>query len=118
MMLYRWSAAGCLMIFLFGCSLSTAINSRPTPENHIRLTVNAPGARSVDWLSSTNRYKPIPMQPVPSGSWEITVPANQDFEYFFQVDGKILVTNCRWILPDDWGGTQCLHIAQSNEVKP
>jgi hypothetical protein len=79
------------------------------PGHEIRLTVDRPDAKEVIFLSSLNRYEPVLMNKTFWGTWEIILPQDKDFEYFFRVDGSPYTPECRLRQEDDWGGRQCIY---------
>jgi hypothetical protein len=91
-------AAGCL-------PLPAAIH----PGHEIRITLDRPEAKEVIFLSSLNRYEPVLMNKTFWGTWEIILPQDKAFDYFFRVDGSPYTPECRLQQTDDWGGRQCIY---------
>jgi hypothetical protein len=43
--------------------------------------------------------------------WEVSVPAEKEFAYFYVVDGVITLPDCTYTENDDFGAKNCLYIA-------
>jgi hypothetical protein len=41
--------------------------------------------------------------------WEVTVPDRGEFTYFYIVDGKVYLPDCRYREKDDFGAYNCLY---------
>jgi hypothetical protein len=85
------------------------------PEHEIRITLDLPEAKEVIFLSSLNRYEPVLMNKTFLGTWEIRLPEDKSFDYFFRVDGNSFTPDCRLQQADDWGGHQCIHSPGTQE---
>lgn len=81
----------------------------PHSGHELRIFLDRPEAKEVKFLSSLNRYKPVSMNRIDSGIWEIRVPEDKEFDYFFSIDGSLYTPNCRLRQMDDWGGRQCIY---------
>jgi hypothetical protein len=79
------------------------------PDHEIRITLDRPEAKEVIFLSSLNRYEPVLMNKTYGGTWEIILPRDKAFDYFFRVDGSPFTPECRLQQTDDWGGRQCIY---------
>lgn len=78
-------------------------------SNEVQLVLLAPEARTVLLASSLNGFSPQPTSPEKSGHWVTTLPATRDFSYFYLVDGRTHVPDCRDREWDDFGGSNCLY---------
>ncbi len=58
------------------------------PGHEVRITLDLPEAKEVIFLSSLNRYEPVSMNKTFLGTWEIHLPEDKSFDYFFRVDGS------------------------------
>jgi hypothetical protein len=85
------------------------------PSHEVRLFLDLPEAKDVIFLSSLNRYKPVLMKKTFFGIWEIHLPDDIAFEYFFRVDGNPYTPECRLQQTDDWGGRQCIYSPETQE---
>ena len=70
-------------------------------------------ARRVDFAYSLDEYKLRTVKKKGSGIWEITMPADREFGYFFMVDGVIYLPACRYREADDFGSENCIFIPKS-----
>lgn len=77
--------------------------------HEIRIFLMQPEASEVLILTSLNRYTPIPLKRNLSGEWEVYLPENKTFDYFFTVDGTPYTPECRLQQTDDWGGRLCIY---------
>ena len=39
----------------------------------------------------------------------VSINASRDFRYFYLVDGKVLIPDCRMVEQDDFGGANCVY---------
>ncbi len=85
------------------------------PSHEVRLFLDLPEAKEVIFLSSLNRYEPVLMKKTFFGIWEIHLPEDIAFEYFFRVDGNPYTPECRLQQTDDWGGRQCIYSPETQE---
>lgn len=77
--------------------------------NQVSLSLQAPDAGTVYFLSSADDFQPHPMRRGTHGRWLATMPAGREFSYFYLVDGQIHVPDCRDRELDDFGGSNCLY---------
>jgi hypothetical protein len=77
--------------------------------HEIRFSLIQPEARAVLILTSLNRYTPVPMKQTFSGEWEVYLPEDRAFDYFFKVDGIPYTPECRLQQTDDWGDRLCIY---------
>jgi 1,4-alpha-glucan branching enzyme len=108
-MVIRLFLLGMVVMTVSGCpyrAVSTGSN------DGIRLTIHAPDAHHVTLLSSLNRYESVSMKPNQSGSWEIQLVSDHEFTYFFEVDGKTMLNDCRFTEIDEWGNRICVFIPE------
>ena len=85
------------------------------PGHEIHIALDLPEAKEVIFLSSLNRYEPVLMKKTFFGIWEIHLPEDIAFEYFFRVDGSPYTPECRLQQTDDWGGRQCIYSPEKQE---
>jgi hypothetical protein len=96
-----------LAVFLQGCA----------PQHHtivlvekVTLFLNAPQAKQVQFASSVDQYVVHEATKNPEGIWVTTELANQEFQYFYLVDGKPFTPECRFRQSDDFGTTNCRYL--------
>ena len=72
--------------------------------------LHAPQARQVQFASSVDHYVAHDATRNPDGFWVITNLDNQEFQYFYLVDGKPFVPECRFRENDDFGAINCRYL--------
>jgi hypothetical protein len=100
-------------MFLLSAAAWIVTGCLPLPAafrgHEIRITLDRPKSKEVIFLSSLNRYEPVLMNKTFLGTWEIFLPQDKAFDYFFRVDGSPYIPECRLQQTDDWGGRQCIY---------
>lgn len=76
--------------------------------NDITLTLQKREAQKVLFYCSLNGYSPQPLTNE-SGRWRVKLPANQSFRYFYRIDDRLFVPDCRLKEKDDFGWENCLY---------
>ena len=66
-------------------------------------------AREVALATSLDGFVPHKTRRTGFDLWVVEVKASQDFSYFYLVDGKVLMPDCRSIQQDDFGGVTCVY---------
>jgi hypothetical protein len=69
-------------------------------------------AQEVLFASSRDNYKLHAARENKNHLWEIAVPAEKGFAYFYVVDGIITLPACTFTENDDFGSKNCLYIAE------
>jgi len=97
-----------LLLCAAGCA---ATPSHSVSSDHGRITVSlfAPGAGSVEFLSSQDCYRPHPLRRNDRGVWTMNGLADTEFRYFYIVDGIVHLPDCRYREADDFGQVNCIH---------
>jgi len=67
-------------------------------------------AQEVLFASSRDNYKPLAARKTKKHLWEVSVPAEKGFAYFYVVDGVITLPDCSFTENDDFGSKNCLYI--------
>jgi 1,4-alpha-glucan branching enzyme len=93
-------------LLLVGCAPNHVV---VRSNDEVQLVLWAPDARTVLLASSLNGFSPQPTSPEQSGRWVTTQPATGNFSYFYLVDGRAHVPDCRDREWDDFGGSNCLY---------
>lgn len=104
---FIWFVAGLLASFGWGVTGCSTI-SRVNPGNTTTLTLEVDDAASVDFVCSLDQFKSRAMRRVDNARWSIRVPDNHYFTYYYMVDGKIHVPDCRLKETDDFGSVNCI----------
>ena len=95
-----------LLTTLLGCSASHVVTRC---GSQICLVVEAPAAKTVAFASSADGFALLPIRRDHGGRYTATMPAAGEFSYFFVVDGRVYVPECRDREFDDFGGSNCLY---------
>jgi hypothetical protein len=69
-------------------------------------------AQEVLFASSRDNYKLLAARKTKNNLWEVSVPAEKGFAYFYVVDGIITLPACPFTENDDFGSRNCLYIAE------
>lgn len=77
--------------------------------DRVNLYLDKPEAVEVLFASSIDGYRLHQAQKDRSGVWLVTGPANREFRYFYRVDGRVHVPDCRYRELDDFGTSSCIH---------
>ena len=67
-------------------------------------------ARRVEFAYSLDDYKLSMVKKKGSDTWEISVPADREFGYFFMVDGVVFLPECEYREADDFGSENCIFV--------
>lgn len=98
------SVAVVALLLLSGC----AIHSQTVRNGWVHLSLRAPAAGEVLFVSSLDGYRRHPL--TRDGKlWETAVPARREFRYFYIVDGQVFAPPCRLRERDDFGSENCLY---------
>lgn len=92
-----------LIFFLSAC----ATHFYRVRDDAVTLVLRRPEAKSVMLATSLDGFFLRPAAQV-SDAWEVTVPGNKSFRYFYQVDGEVVVPDCALKEKDDFGSENCI----------
>jgi hypothetical protein len=81
-------------------------------NERVQLHLKAPGARSVQIAASYNAFALQSAQRDSQGNWVVSVPGQQEFHYFFLVDGNVHLPACELTEQDDFGRSNCIFSPQ------
>ncbi len=74
--------------------------------NEVTLYLDKP-AKSVDFFYSLNDYARQTLTQR-KGTWQVIVPADKPFRYFYKVDGENFLPACPKKEKDDFGSENCI----------
>jgi hypothetical protein len=96
-----------LLVFwlLYGCST----HYYRTDEKGVTMHLRGPKTASVYLYTSIDGYLPNAAAHV-GGSWINRIPSNREFIYFYKVDGKLMIPDCRFKEKDDFGSENCIYM--------
>jgi hypothetical protein len=78
-------------------------------DDRVGIYLQKPGAIEVYFFSSLYGYRPRRANKVDDQTWEVEVPANKEFKYFYRVDGRDYLPACALRENDDFGGQTCIY---------
>ena len=78
-------------------------------EGTASIYLNAADANSVFFASSLDSYKLHEAYRIDDDTWEVRIPADNEFKYFYIVDGVVYVPACRMTEEDDFGSENCIY---------
>ncbi len=94
---------------LLGCAPKHYVTVR---EDAVAMHLQAPRATAVQFASSMDHFTLHPLRRDSDGSWVIRGLSNREFQYFYLVDGKVVIPDCRFRENDDFGAANCRYIPQ------
>ena len=77
--------------------------------NEVAFFYKDSGAQEVFFASSRDNYKLLPARETKKHLWEVSMPAEKEFAYFYVVDGVITLPDCSFTENDDFGSQNCLY---------
>ncbi len=95
-----------LLLFLGGCGPS---HFSARQAGGLRLYLDLPEASEVLFVSSADSFQPHPTTKTGDGLWVTRLLADQEFHYFYRVDGRLYVPDCRYSDNDDFGTRNCIY---------
>lgn len=103
----RLAAAGLLLCGVLGCA---PIHYTVIEADQVTLVLQAPEASQVSFVSSLDEYNLHATSKNNEGKWLMTMPAQQEFQYFYLVDGKFFLPDCQFKEADDFGTFNCRYL--------
>lgn len=95
-----------LLLLFTGC---TPVHYVEKNSNGVTLYLEAPQAQKVHFASSADNFRIHPATKGVSGRWLVAGLTDREFEYFYLVDGKLYVPECRYHQQDDFGADNCIY---------
>jgi hypothetical protein len=77
-------------------------------RGHVELFLTAPQAQSVVLVVSSDPFLQVQALRDDSGVWKATLNRLSEFKYFYLVDGKTYLPDCRLKEKDDFGSNNCV----------
>jgi hypothetical protein len=98
-----------LMVFfcITGCSKKHFYTIN---DNSLSLYYYNKKAKEVLFASSIDRFTLHPAFETNDNFWEVSVPLQEDFAYFYIVDGIVTLPDCTLMQNDDFGSKNCLFV--------
>jgi hypothetical protein len=79
-------------------------------RNSVVLALHLPGVDEVGFASSLDQFTVHQARKGQHGQWVIAGLPNREFQYFYLVDGKVLLPECRFTIRDDFGTLNCRYL--------
>ncbi len=95
--------------FIIGLT-ACAGHSYRVKDNNLHIYLKEPNAQTVYFLHSLDGYAPHEAKKIDGRTWEIIVPANTEFKYFYLVDGVPHIPACEFSENDDFGSKNCIFV--------
>ena len=77
-------------------------------NGHVEMFLTAPQAQSVVLVISGDTFQQVQALRDDSGMWKVTLSRLNEFKYFYLVDGKAYLPDCRLKENDDFGSNNCV----------
>ena len=77
-------------------------------SGHVEMFLTAPQAQSVVLVVSSDPFQQVQALRDASGMWKVTLNRLGEFKYFYLVDGKTYLPECRLMEKDDFGSNNCV----------
>jgi len=77
-------------------------------NGHVEMFLTAPQAQSVVLVISGDTFQQVQALRDDSGMWKVTLSRLNEFKYFYLVDGKTYLPDCRLRENDDFGSNNCV----------
>lgn len=94
--------------FILATLISCANHYYRNHGDEITLILQKRGAQRVSFFCSLDGYSPRPVKNI-SGQWQVKMPANKAFRYFYRIDDQLFVPDCRLKEKDDFGWENCIY---------
>jgi len=104
-----WATLALLMLLIAasGCQ-HHQLNITPRAQG-VDLILKAPGARTVQLVSSLNQFTPLAAHEIEPGQWHVYLPENMPFRYYYRIDDQLFLPNCQQREMDDFGSRNCIY---------
>lgn len=97
-----------IAIILSGC----AGHYYKVSDNSVYIGIKEPDAKEVYFLSSLDQYERHEVLKNNRGVWEVSLPSDLEFRYFFIVDGDVFIPPCVQKEKDDFGSENCIFVPE------
>ncbi len=94
------------VLFTMGCAQQHSVQVN---ENSLTFYYLDDKAKEIFFASSADHFQYHPAVKGSDNVWQVTVPLNKEFTYFYIVDGKVTVPDCQNVVLDDFGSKNCLY---------
>ena len=94
-----------ILLFSAGC----ASHYFQLKGDTLHVYLRGPDAEIVYFCSSLDGYELRRATRVAEKTWEVRLPANDEFTYYYIVDGTVYLPPCRLKEYDDFGSENCVY---------
>ena len=77
-------------------------------NGNVEMYLSVPQAQSVVLVVSSDPFQQVQALREDSGMWKVTLNRPSEFKYFYLVDGKAYLPDCRLREKDDFGSNNCV----------
>lgn len=95
-------------LFTLGCAQQHSVQVH---DDSLSFYYNDAKAKEVLLASSADHFTYHPAIKGPGDVWQVTIPRNKEFSYFYIVDGEVTVPECSNTVLDDFGTKNCLYVS-------
>jgi hypothetical protein len=92
--------------FVFGCSL----HYHTVNDDHVHLYLKKSGAGTVYFANSSDGFKLHKAVKIDHTTWEVIISSYREFSYFYIIDNKTFLPDCRFKETDDFGNENCIYM--------
>lgn len=99
-----------VLLVLSGCASKHSVKIK---DNEVLLYFKQPDAREVIFASNRDLFQYHRARNDNGGVWVYSMPKNEEFVYFYIVDGQVTVPDCENTVKDDFGSRNCVYVPES-----
>lgn len=99
-----WFFIVMMFVFCSGCS----VHYYKTDQENVSFYLRMKEASDVHFQYSLDGYRCHEAEKVKDGLWQVVVPSDNEFTYFYMVDGSMYVPPCLFTESDDFGNENCI----------
>jgi hypothetical protein len=98
-----------LVLALFLSAVGCSAHYHTLSDGRVDFYLTAPAAQSVSLVVLGDAFKQVSAARNPLGTWKVSLLAENEFKYFYLVDGKIYLPECPLRERDDFGSNNCIY---------
>lgn len=103
-----YQASMCFVLLLTACAPKHYVRVH---DQSITLYYQNKDAKEVLFASSIDQFRFHRAIKVVGGVWEVIVPREEEFSYFYLVDKNLIMPDCKSKILDDFGSKNCLFVS-------
>ncbi|MBU0961162.1 MAG: glycogen-binding domain-containing protein [Proteobacteria bacterium] len=97
-----------LVLFTMGCVKQHSVQVN---GDSLSFYYCDPNAKEILFASSADHFRCHPAIKGPEDVWQVTVPLEKEFVYFYIIDGELTLPDCPDTVFDDFGTKNCLYVS-------